>query len=37
MQISTFTDLGAASLCVEPVGIARACVANFGVAGIATR
>jgi hypothetical protein len=31
MKISTFTDLGAASLCVEPVGISLA-----GIAGAAT-
>jgi len=36
MKISTFNDLGAAPLCVEPVGTALAGVANFGVAGFAS-
>ncbi len=36
MENSTFTDLGAAPLCVEPVGVSLAGAAEFGIAGAAT-
>ena len=36
MKISILTDLGAASLCVEPVGVSFAGAAAFGPTGIAT-
>jgi hypothetical protein len=36
MKITNITDLGAAFLCVEPVGISLAGTAVFGTAGAAT-
>ena len=36
MKIMNLTDLGAAFLCVEPVGVSLTGTADFGRAGAAT-